>query len=761
MRKGALFLLALATTALAQVGEEETPTPPIDPKIDFKVSVVGKRNEFHIGEIIPIELFFSCRLRHRFQINEAQYDRSGRMDYEKFVVTPADGVEDPLAEYFSPDSVHIGGGLTGESFLSARPWAIRLDLNEWVRFTKAGEYRLRVFSHRVDRVEGASPNGTSPVTAISNEIAFKILPRDSAWEKRALDQAVAILRNPITFKDFRLGGSPRARHAFRTLRFLDTADAARELVNQLGRKTSDGFGGTCFFGVVYSPERAAARAALKEALTQPDRPIDDNFIDTLIAIENRNEKNKAATMDNEEKVLEKVARVLPEKRGEAFPLSLYSLSNYFWVRGGRLLPKDTVDRLVEQLLAIFDQLTPEQRDSLLGIRWEEIKRPSLVPLLKRCAEQDSSGPQQDIHYNARTLAALALRRWFELDPTDARPAIIREISRAKPRFGVRELGILPDQTLPEIDRLLAEHFHGDEDFETASNFAALIGRYGSREILPQVLQKLDASIGKWSCAVQNPLLAYVLRVDPESARSRLEKAIVKRDKENMCNGSFFSEIAAIHYDPLLEEVAIRALDNPDDTFASGAAGMLAAFGSSASEAALWKCYEKWCKRWAGHEAQINLEAVSAHIMEERRTENLSLGRSLGRAIAEGDGWLTDETKLQRLKAMSKVPTIQADMDRYLEHWHRSALTLMISSCGPTRSAQPDVADLIRFSASVAHYRLDSREALKEKLSQFPRSTKFEFWRPSDKTDQGCIDDLRAFLTSHEFSVTDARIDERN
>jgi hypothetical protein len=757
MRWAGLFLLLLVQAALAQP-PEPTPTPPIDPKIEFKVSIIGNRHEFHIGEIIPLKLAFSSRAKKDYQLNEAQYDRSGRMDYEKFVVTPADGTEDPLAEYFSPDSAHIGGGLRVDSFLSARPWIIKLDLNEWVRFTKAGQYKLRVSSQRVDRVESASPNGTSPVTAISKEIAFEILPRDLAWEKRALDQAVASFRNPVSFKDNKLGDSP-ARDAFRTLRFLGTADAARELVNQLGRKTSDGFGDTCYFGIVYSPERAAARAALDESLAEPDRPITDNFLETLIGVEQRDAKNEAAALDNEKKVLEKVARVLPEKRGEAFPLSLYSLSNHFWVRGGKLLSKDIVDRLVEQLLAIFDQLTPEQKDSLLGTRWKEIRRPALVPLLKRYAEQDSSDPNQDSHDNVRTLAALALRRWFELDPAGARPAIIREISRAKPRFGVRELGILPDQTLPEVDRLLVEHFHGDEDFETASNLASLIGRYGSRKILLEVLQKLDANIGKWTYAVQNPLLAYVLRVDPESARPRLEKAVLTRDKENMYDGSFFSDLAAIHCDPVLEELAIRALDDADDTFVSGAAGFLGGFGSSATEAVLWKRYEKWCKRWAGREAQINLEAVSAHIMQERRTENLSVGRSLARAIAEGAGWLTDEAKLQRLKAMSKVPTIQGDIDRYLEEWHRSPLFLSIISCGPSNAQTSDVADLNRFWAQVAHYTFYSRDALKGKLIQFPRGTKFELSPPWDKTDQTCIDDLRAFLTSHEFSATDSKIDE--
>lgn len=747
--KGAVFLLAFVTTALAQL-PEETPTPPIDPKVNFNVSIIGNRREFHIGEIIPLKLAFSSRAKKRYQLNDANYDRSGRMEYERFIVTPSDGAVDPLAEYFA-SGPHLGGGMQGSVFLKPKPWTIDLDLNEWVRFTKAGEYKLRVAARRVEIIDSSKPNGTAPVTALSNEVTLKILPRDLEWEKRTYDQAVATLKDPSSDKRDKTWKSPALR-ALETLRFLETRDAARELANQLRAEDPRGGDFDCYIGLITSPEREVARQALEEALADPERPISDTLLDALIWLESHGEKRDPNSAEGERKVLEKAMDALAHKRGEFLRVSLYSLLYRNWVRGEEdLLNRDIVEKLVSQLLETWDQLPVQQQTDLLEGVWQRIKTPAILPVLKRAAQDEEAD-----------LAGIAIRRWFELDPDGARSAIISEISRPKPRLGVRRLGILPEQTLPAVDRLLVEHLRGDQDFDTASNLASLIGRYGSREILPQVLQKLDANIGKWNCAVQNPLLAYVLRFDPESARPRLEKAIVTRDKENMCDGSFFSEIAAIHYDPLLEELAIRALDNTDDTFVSGAAGFLAGFGSSATEAALWKRYEKWCKRWAGREAQINLEAVSAHIMQERRTENLSVGESLGRAIAEGQGWLTDEAKLQRLKAMSKVPTIQADIDRYLEHWHRSVLTLMISSCGPTSSAQPsDVADFNRFSAQVAHYRLDSRDELKEKLSQFPLGTKFELSRPWDKTDQTCIDDLRAFLTSHEFSVTDAKIDERH
>src|SRR5207249_5722388 len=226
MRWAVLFL-PLVTSALAQP-RESTPTPPIDPKIEFKVSLVGNRHEFHMGEIIPVKLSFSSRIKERYQLNAANYDRSGRMEYENFIVTPADGAVDPLADY----ERGMGGGLTGFTFLKQKPWTIQLNLNEWVRFTKPGEYKLKVSSNRVEMVDASSSRGTSPITAISNEITLNILPRDSDWEKRVYDQAVATLRTSSTVKPEDEENSPAYR-ALETLRFLGTAEATRELANQL------------------------------------------------------------------------------------------------------------------------------------------------------------------------------------------------------------------------------------------------------------------------------------------------------------------------------------------------------------------------------------------------------------------------------------------------------------------------------------------------------------------------------------------------
>ena len=117
--------------------------PPTDSNVILHVSAAGEQNQFHIGEKIPLELSYSTAVKDQYQINMAQYDRSGRMEYEHFHVTPEGGAVDPLANRVGG----IGGGLTGFKFLDVQPWTIMLNLNEWVRFTKPGEYLLTIDSN--------------------------------------------------------------------------------------------------------------------------------------------------------------------------------------------------------------------------------------------------------------------------------------------------------------------------------------------------------------------------------------------------------------------------------------------------------------------------------------------------------------------------------------------------------------------------------------------------------------------------------------
>ncbi|HKE57193.1 MAG TPA: hypothetical protein VKB46_10840, partial [Pyrinomonadaceae bacterium] len=632
-----LLLLAVPCSAQTEL--------PAQAKVVFKISLATKQIEFHIGEIIPVQLAFSSEVNNRYQINRAQYDRSGRMNYEEFKVLPADGAEDPLPTYKGSM-----GGLTSYEFLTKDPWTIGLNLNEWIRFTRPGKYRLMIVSNRVAVRDRSSQNGTRPLQVTSNEIALTIIEADDAWQKSTYKQAVATLNVPAPAKPSELDKYFAARRqAADTLRFLGTRDAIREMANRTSGKSDENLEYVFSLGLIATPDREFARDAMSKALADPDQPIDSHFLYTLRRLSSP--LNDQAWRDQAVKTIEQLINVLPEKRGKALAISLNTAVNEAW--NVDALPKSTLEVLAKQLLSMFDQLPMEQRNQLLGQHWDKISSPALIPLLKRYATAYRDYPEmrESNAYDSLELSANALVRWYELDPTNARPAVIAEIMRPRPRYGARVLGILPDENLPEVDAALAEHLASSEDLDGGSNLASLIARYATNSIEAQVLDQLDSHLGKWACAIQNPLLGYALRVDPVAARPRIEKAIALRGEHfTGCNQGVLGTAAKIHFDPLLEELAIPALDDPDPQVAMSAANLLGTFGSAAARPALWRRYADWTAKWAGHEDKFQIVSGDPAYLENM--SQLGLGQTLAQALTSGKSWLTDKTILERMLEMT-------------------------------------------------------------------------------------------------------------
>jgi len=734
MRSLALSLLfGLAAYSCAQSAL------PVDRNVILQVSIMNNQSEFRIGEAISLQLAFSSAAKDRYQINRAQYDRSGRMNYEHFDLSPAEGVVDPLGNYQGG----VGGGLTSFEFLAPEPWTITINLNEWVRFTQPGNYRLTVTSNRVGVKDSSSPFGTTPVTVRSNEVTVRIVRASKAWQKLTFNNAVATLDQPAPTKPQDLEKYAKSRRrALETLRFLETADAARELAKRMRGEDSGGLDSICMLGLISSPEREAARGALERELVDPDHPISSNFLYTLRTINSDVADPDQDWRETQRKVVEALIAALPTKRGNALSISLSSAVNEAW--NNLDLPKQTTDKLVEQMVSMFDQLPLEAQNNLLTYRWDKIAGPSMLPILRRYAQAYRDYPEmREVNaYSSLQLSASALQHWYELDPAGARPAIIREITRPRPRFGARALGILPDETLPEVDFALAEHLTASGDFEGLSNIASLIARYATDAILPQVTAKLDPSLGKWGCDIQDPLLAFILRVNPALARPRIEEAVAARGKDfSACNHGLFQSISEIQYDPVLEEIGIHSLDDQDPQVAMTAATMLGKFGSPAAESALWQRYSTWSAAWAGRESELDLTFAE---QSGDRIYQLGLGQNLMQAIATAKSWLSSRPTLQHLSQLTNVRRLHDQLDGYLKLWGDQPLVISFS-------ANPSP---VGFEARVAQYEFHSLNALEEKLSQFPAGTKFLLsLPPMDSPSNGhSLADLKTFLGSHGMIV---------
>ena len=734
-----LTLLLLLLVAVGPVGAQTA--PPVDNKIVLKVSLANSQREFHIGETIPLQLSFSSAVKERYQINMALYDRSGRMNYERFVISPAEGAVDPL-----PNHTGSMGGLSTFQFLTPEPWNLKLNLNEWVRFTQPGDYRLRIVSNRITIRDPSSTFGTAPLAARSNEITLKIVAADPVWQKQVLRDAVTELDKPAPHKPEQIQQYETARRqAIETLRFLGTADAAREMVKRMRGDDPGGLDYVCSLGLLSTPERAPARSAMEEALADPDHPIHGGFIYTLRMLNTDPGAANTNWREAQQRAVEQLIATLSTKRGKALSISLSTAVNEAW--SSEALPKEITDKLVTQLISMFDQLPLNEQNTLLTYRWDKIRGPAMLPLLKRYAEryQDFPEMRDSNAYDSRQLSASALRHWYELDPAGARPSIIKEISRPRPRFDARMLGLLPDETLPEVDFILAENFAASNDLDGSSHLASLIARYASAAILPQIVDKLDPQIGKSACAIQNPALAYLLRVDPAIAQPRIERAIAARGEGfSACNHDLFQTISEIHYDPVLEEIGIQSLDDPDPQVAGTAATMLGKFGSPEAEAALWQRYTTWNAKWAGRESQ--LERIFSDGIDEKVWQ-LNLGLNLAQALATGKSWIADKTKLQRLLQMTKVRRIQHDVEGHLKNWQDEALIISVYTGPPPYS----------FNGRVAQYEVQSMQALKDKLQQFPSGSKFLIsLAPQEPQADQLQTELRAFLLSHSFLLAEPK-----
>src|SRR5580692_3576267 len=559
--------------------------------------ISSKSTQFYAGEIIPLDLAFSSSVPQRYEINNASYDRSDRMNYEQFIVDPKDATRDPLYFYFNSNGFFMGGGLTSFDFLTASPKIIHLNLNEWIGFDHPGTYRISVISHRVgDSVAADQPSG-NPVEVQSNSIEIKIVAPDPGWQAAELANIRQVLdHSPPAEPD--APDQPR-QAAMARLRYLGTESAALEMARRLR-----GDGGNsdveCMFGLIASPHRDAGLAEMNRLFGTPDFPISGTFLMTMAILPldpTATPESLRANMGTNMRALqERLTSVLPQKRGKAAAMSLETV-----LSGTRMKASDDVRKqLIPRLIATFNSLPVSQQASWLQYRWDGIKDSQWLPLLRTIAVryEDYPDPHEMSAYESLSLSGAALARWYEIDPDAARDAVIKEITRPKPRYGADVLGLLPEKTLPQVEDQLAQHLLATDDYEVEGKIASLLFRYADSGAWLQVAGKVTENVGTWACEPQDTMLAYALRVDPETARPLLERAIAARGpQDNACRHMLFTDVGALQQDPILEELAIKSLTDPDPEVAQAAACYLGIHGSAAAEQPLWERYQAWSSQW--------------------------------------------------------------------------------------------------------------------------------------------------------------------
>ncbi len=677
-----------------------------DSGASLRIQFAAGSSVFQTGETIAVDLFFSAGGGGTYQMTTRNYDRSGRLDIEEFHLSPPG--RDPLHDHYSGGiyGAFIGGGISTEQALSADPETMREDLNEWVAPDKPGHYSLYVTSSRVSRRDGAKLEN---LTLRSNTMEFDVVEASAAWQAQALGAAAATLRSA--------GSSPdEKRAAARTLRFLDTPDAVRELARQLAVPGDDNRW-DMVAGIVGSRHRQEAVAELEAQLAAPDAAITAEFLGALAETkflrdplhapltaypeqDKRQQEAWRLRQDAQIKQFDQLqdelyvqaARLAASKSGTARAETVRTVL----LRPSRESPDvEPLSGLPEaEMASVFGALTPRQQSEMLEFYWERLKTPAMARVLEALLEQPDRGDD---------LRGLALQRLFELDPRAGRTYILAEIRRPQgrgDRFMAKALTLLPDQTLQELDEVLAASLESKHSSNIPLD-ARLVGRYATAAILPRVQAVYEKQAGRWACDIEDGLVTYFLRVARDYGLERV------RAKGGRCMPESVKAVVAAGRWSDVESAIIAHLNDAEVNAARDAAETLARYGGPKAQQALFRRLRAFHKQWADREAELFLAPGTPREVSEAVSLEFGLVEALGHAQA----WLLDNDRVTEIERLT-LGSERQNVERW--HWHSPVeITLTLRFDGEV------LADI------NGQFNTTGLAPLEAKLAQYPSGTVFQ------------------------------------
>jgi hypothetical protein len=670
--------------------------------ISLSVRFLNGTSRFHVGEVIPLELSFKASSSGVYDIEMRNYDRSGRLDIEQFHVTPPG--RDPLQRYYSIGGF-MGGGLGGSHELSSDAQIMHEDLNEWVALDQPGHYSLYVTSGRVSRRAAAK---NEPVELRSNPLEFDVIAADPAWQQQTISSALTTLRMESS--------SPEDKNAaLRALRFLDTPSSVQELVRLLGARL-DGGPWNEVAGLAASRYQSLVVRELEQQMNAADMAVTSNYLYILAKLKfqldheplppyprddlkqqktwtERRQAQDQELMELQDSLYAKAASLVSIKWGTARAETVQTILERPSHEPGDLKPIAGLPP--EDVASAFLNLSQDEQWGLLLSFWERLKSPTMVAPLKIVVEQPGMKHQM--------LRDVALRRLYELDPSEATPIFLEEIAHPHLDNGMftvkgETLGLLPNETLPQFDQLLATRLEQKES-RTKGLDAQMIGRYATKAILPQVKTIYEASPGQWDCVTEDGFVFYFLRVDPDYGVRRLAVA------PSACMAKSLPAVMKMQRWSEVEPGILARLNGPDLNRARQAAEALAKYGSPQAEKAMWERLLTFHAQWGERANELAYRPGMAPDANEAMGFQFGLVEAIGKAQA----WLLTNEEITALENL----TLGQERDN-VKQWHWSSpVDLNISFFGD------------QLQASINNqYNSADFSFLRSKLAQYPSGTIF-------------------------------------
>jgi len=522
---------------------------------------VSKASYFR-GEVIEATLTFKNASDVPYHLWVGNYDRSGRIpDIAIYAFDSKERqVADPLRWYFERGG--MGGGLGNIQDLGE--WKITIPANQWLRFDQPGTYSLRAFSDRVkkgDRFE-QSNSPESRVSLVSNAVNITISALDPMQESHIIAESQAGISE----------GGKAAESAVTALRYLDTPASRSLLLPLIGSPQPF----DALMGLYASANPSVEAASLLDAVRSGKLKFGPNIPQAYATLKTAGLRIFPVPTTREEQ----------EALGKRFQSDFTAASEEITEAGKTAtggtgpdynqallttLFQDPVKRpqIRSELVKVQLDLTLEQADKILR-NWTDFGGDEFLPLVRKFVA--------DPTYSPDALKALAL-----LKPEEARPLIIEDLQRERPLYLVPKassqianapLLTLPEEPIPELtvffrDQLKVEH-PNNLDLLTDS-----IARYGTPDLLPDVIKFYLPREGQWACSIQADVLKFWLRYESPGALGALRRALAARE-DTRCYTSVLSSVLLEEWNEAALPIVVSCLDDPEPEVALSAIKVLEA-----------------------------------------------------------------------------------------------------------------------------------------------------------------------------------------
>ena len=556
MRTGLGLLVIIACMACEPTAVEMPGLPPVAPADEhtgLSVTLRGAELPFRPGETIPLELVFQREQSVRAKV-EVRRSPPLAPAIDEVAITPLDrgdvrpSIGTLRAEGEPPR--------TREVDLEDDAAVVHVLLNDHAHLGP-GTYRVVMTTTR------ASVDG-QPVRLRTNPIEIEVSPPNPRWETEQIRAAAKTLAGP-DFNDV------EKIKAARRLRAMGTRNAAAEMVRQAGWHSAM-VEEELRVGLLTADDPEVVLRGLDIAIRNPGRAVSGGLVDTVAAL---GERDRAA-------VLEEVAAALPHKTDLAAALTALTLLGSLPDAG---TPPPWAAGLVAGLPEVLDDLPHDA--ATIAIASPHARGPAMVPVLASFARTTESP----------ALRRTALKRLIDLDEQHGRTVVAELISTPQIPPGAQGVFTLPAQPLG-IDAVLANQLtqaadHAPRDLAFR---AKVVQRFAGDGALPAVMAALTTDLPN---TAQGPLIAYLLEHDP-AVGERLLREETGTDIDALPLGS----VAALHYGPAVESVALAQLGGDDTLVTASAAQILGRHGGDGVEGALWTRLERFHADWSGRPGDI-------------------------------------------------------------------------------------------------------------------------------------------------------------